>query len=96
MVGGKVIETLVVRDRVWINCQEYLQTEDRLLRGTCAIYVENTPQARSVSDGDIVWWQGNRAMWTAKDKAGKTVGKPDTVLMRIGFSGVSRPEPVLS
>ncbi len=92
MVGGKVIETVVINDRVWINCQEYLETKKKLLPYTCAIMVENTPKSRSVSEGDIVWWQGSRAMWTAKDKSGQTIGKPDTQLRRIGFSGVKHPE----
>jgi hypothetical protein len=92
MIGGKVIETIVCGNKVWINCQEYLETCDKLLNYTCAIYVENTPASRSVSEGDIVWWQGDRAMWTARDRNNKTIGKADTVLKKIGFSGVSRPK----
>mgnify|MGYP000973924144 CR=1 FL=1 len=90
MIGGKVIETIISKDRVWINCQEF--RNNKLIGTPCAIFVELSPKAKSVSEGDIVWWQGNRAMWTAKNSAGETVGKPDTVLIRIGSSGVSRPE----
>lgn len=92
MIGGKVVETKVLPEKVWINCQEYLETQDQLLDNFCAVYVENTPKARSISEGDIVWWQNDKAMWTAKDKYGKTIGKPDIILKRIGFSGVKRPE----
>lgn len=88
MVGGTVIETLVVGDRVWIDCKESPKRST-----TCAIYVENTAEARSVSEGDIIWWQGGVAYWTAKDRHGKTVGKVEVKLKRRGFSGVKRPKP---
>jgi hypothetical protein len=85
MVGGKVIETIDTGDKVWINC-----------RGTgceknneCAIYVERTPEARSVSLGDSIWWQGRHAFWTPKGRHFE-----DRKLIRWGFSGVSRPESV--
>jgi hypothetical protein len=78
MVGGKVIETIVLRDRVWINCRER--------KKELAIYVRRDAVSRSVSPGDTVWWQGRMAMWTPK-------GKPfaDKRMERIGFSGVPRP-----
>jgi hypothetical protein len=83
MVGGKVVEafTCVVRgeSRVWIN------TQDRH-EGECAIYVESSWPARSVSEGDSIWWQGPWAMWTPKSRAFS-----DLKLRRIGFSGVNRP-----
>lgn len=87
MIGGKVIETIVCGDRVWINCEDRFQT--------CAIYVQNDCKARAVSEGDIVWWQAGKAMWTAKDRYGKTVGKPDTILTKIGFSH-SKSRPTIS
>lgn len=88
MVGGIVLETIHVpeKGRVWINCEE---------RGTndkCAIYVKDDAKARCVSPGDIVWWQGRRAMWTpynsTKDKQGRNF---DILLERIGYSGVPKP-----
>lgn len=87
MIGGTVIETVDTGDRIWINCRE------RKSRRECAIFVTRTALSRAVSEGDVVWWQADRAMWTAKDKAGKTIGKPDTTLKRIGFSGVKCPDP---
>jgi hypothetical protein len=92
MIGGKVIETMSIHDRVWINCQEYSELSNELSNRFCGIYVENTPKSRSVSDGDIIWWQGDRAMWTAIDRNGKPIGKYDTILKKIGFSGVNRPK----
>jgi hypothetical protein len=89
MIGGKVVETIVDGDRVWINCQEFRGGET--YNTFCAIYVKSTAQARSVSEGDIIWWQGDRAMWTAKNSYGKTIGKPDTILKRIGYSGAKKP-----
>lgn len=96
MIGGVVIETLVVDStRVWINTQDYNHTERRFLRGTCAIYVENTPESRAVSEGDLLWWQGGFAYWTPKRKQdGKTVGPIEVRLKRRGYSGVKRPEPL--
>jgi hypothetical protein len=91
MIGGIVIETLVLEDRVWVNVQDYNKTEDRLLRDTCAVYVEKSPEARSISDGDMVWWQGGFIHWTAKDRYHRTIGKPDVKIKRLGFSGVERP-----
>lgn len=85
-VGGKVTEVIDAGDRVWVNT-----VESDHHHTACAIYVERTPEALAVSQGDIVWWQGGRAFWTAKDRNGKTVGKPEVVLKRIGYSGVSRP-----
>lgn len=87
MVGGRVIETIpCVVDgeaRVWINV--------RGTRGehgnTCAVYVEDAPSARSVSEGDSLWWQGSWAFWTPR-----VGGFSDYRLRRIGCSGVSRPE----
>lgn len=78
-VGGKVIEVLTLDEKIWIN------TDD----GTCecAIYVERDANSEQVKSGDVVWWQGSRAFWTTKDR--KT--HIEKVLIRIGFSGVSRP-----
>lgn len=96
MVGGKVIETIALKDRVWINCR------DR--NDTCAIYVRKTAKARAVSEGDTVWWQGGWALWTPACNKKKTCNHThhyscsragvdyDIKLERIGFSGVSRPD----
>jgi hypothetical protein len=89
-VGGTVIETIITGDLVWINTKESPK-----YRSECAIYVENTPEARSVSEGDIIWWQGNIAYWTAKDRHGRTVGRKEVELKRRGFSGVARPQPIV-
>ena len=88
MIGGIVLETLVVKDRVWINCVEECSNSK------CAIYVANDAKARCVEPGDIVWWQGGRAFWTPssyKQGTGKQGKQFEIVLQRIGFSGVKRP-----
>ena len=99
MVGGTVIETVELADRVWVNCQEDTSSS------VCAIYVERTPKSRSISEGDSVWWQGQWALWTPSFNrtptcdhthhySCKRVGIDyDIRLKRIGFSGVKRPEP---
>ncbi len=78
-VGGSVTETIDCGDVVWINTVDQYQP--------CAIYVERTDQARAVSPGDHLWWQGAYAMWTPK-------GQPfvDKPLRRVGCSGISRAQ----
>lgn len=89
MVGGTVIETIELEDRVWINTKDH--------GDTCAIYVKACAKARSVAEGDTVWWQGNMAMWTPvclKYLGDARVGGKhyDIQLRRIGYSGVKRPD----
>lgn len=99
MVGGKVIETIVLPDKVWINTRDAHSTSE------CAIYVENDAKSRTVSEGDTVWWQSDIAMWTPAFMASEKVCDHkhhyscrragidyDIRLKRIGFSGVKRPE----
>ena len=81
MIGGLVIETIVLANRVWINYAE------RQSRSQCAIYVERTPASEKVRLGDMLWWQGAYAMWTPLDK--RFIEKK---LLRIGSSGVNRPK----
>lgn len=87
MVGGIVIETIDCLDKVWVNTREQRGTQE------CAIYVARTVESLSISEGDVVWWQGNHAMWTPRSLSNK--GKPllfvDKKLKRIGSSGVPRP-----
>ncbi len=87
-VGGKVIETIDIGNRVWINTQENPSE-------SCAIFVERTSQSLCISEGDSVWWQGSYAYWTPKNRQGKRVGSVEVRLKRIGFSGVSRKTAVL-
>lgn len=86
-VGGTVTETVVAGDKVWIDTREREQC-----LSTTAIYVENTPAARVVSEGDSVWWQGSYAFWTPK-RDGKRLGPIEVKLKRVGCSGVSKPAP---
>jgi len=79
-VGGKVIEVVKAQNKIWINTLDH--------KDECAIYVEIGNDSKKVIPGDIVWWQGNNAFWTTKDR--KT--EIETKLKRIGCSGVSRPE----
>ena len=81
MVGGVVIETIRLPERVWVNVRDRVYE-----RETCAIYVERTVDADSIEIGDSLWWQGREAYWTPK--AG---GFEDRAIPRIGYSGVERP-----
>lgn len=84
MVGGTVIETIDTGTKVWINCKD---NNDK-----CAIYVKRDSKSLCISEGDMIWWQGQNAYWTAKNRQDKTIGKVDESLERIGNSGVDRPK----
>jgi hypothetical protein len=75
MSGGKVIHTVVMRDRVWVG------TDDG--HEKCATYVERNAKSRTISEGDSLWWQGGRAYWTPKEHGGNTK-LHDIVIPRIG------------
>jgi hypothetical protein len=64
-VGGYVVETRVCADRVFIATKERTYPKDEPV----CIYVELTPEARAISDGDSVWWQGGTAFWTPANRA---------------------------
>lgn len=81
MVGGVVIETIVLPDRIWINCRDK--------RDTCAIYVERNAKSEAIRVGDKLWWQGREAMWTPA--SGVSAGWYDLRIPRIGYSGLPRP-----
>lgn len=83
-VGGKVVETIVLGDRVWIATRE----PEYPLDEPTAIYVERTAEARTISEGDSVWWHGVNAYWTPRNRAFE-----DRPLRRIGYSGRFRPDP---
>jgi len=91
MVGGTVIETISLPDRIWINCGDTTYPSS-----TCAIEVVADARARSVSEGDIVWWQDKFAMWTpaclqGRADKGRSGVDFDIRLDKIGYSGVPRP-----
>lgn len=84
-----MIETIDLEKKnvVWINCQG----TGSEAKNQCAIYVERTPEARSVSVGDKIWWQGSWAFWTPRSLDGPMPFE-DKKIPRWGYSGVSRPE----
>jgi len=81
-VGGKVIDQKIFDDKVYINTSDGSE---------CAIYVERDKNSERVRVDDIVWWQGNRAFWTTKDRKSQV----EIVLKRRGFSGVPYPHDML-
>ena len=82
-VGGRVIETLDTGDKVWVN------THDK--HSECAVYVERTPEARSISEGDMLWWQAGICYWTPYDQRGQAIDPVERELRKVGYSGVNRP-----
>lgn len=79
-VGGRVIETIVCADRVWVNTREPGSGHE------CAIFITKQPESLSISEGDSIWWQGQHAYWTPRRRPFS-----DRQLRRIGCSGVPRP-----
>jgi hypothetical protein len=87
MIGGVVIETIALPDRIWINCEEEISNS------RCAIYVKRTTKSEQVTSADSIWWQGAWAMWTPFASPRTKCGSDcDIKLERLGFSGVTRPE----
>lgn len=86
-VGGKVVEIIVLPNKVWVDTKERPEYS-----GTCAIYVERTAESLCIEVGDSLWWQGDSAFWTPRRRDMKT-DPPfnDKPLRRLGFSGVARP-----
>lgn len=82
-VGGIVVETIGLSDRIWANTREPSSGD------LCAIWLERTDEARSISNGDALWWQGGHAFWTPR-----SLGEPppfsDRRIPRIGCSGIPR------
>lgn len=86
MNGGKVIETIVLDNRVWLNCQEEHS------ENTCAVYVALTASARCVSERDSIRWDQTHCYWTARERiGGRVIGKADFPLRLIGGAGAARP-----
>ena len=106
MVGGLVIQIAeVVWDgspRLFLNCQEQVWSskEQRQVstKQTCAIFVEPDERTPYVEFGDTVWWHGDTAFWTPRDRSdgalmalALALGITDPVdvkLRKIGGSGV--------
>lgn len=77
MVGGKVEQTIDCGDRMWVIVRGTGSEQSNL----CAIFVERTPESRSISEGDSIWWQGAHAFWTPANRAFE-----DRTLARLGYS----------
>ena len=94
MVGGRVIETIVLPEKVWVNVRDGEPRKSK--NNECAIYVEKNAKSHCISEGDSLWWQGGFAMWTPAHKRDQKGGKCgvdyDIEIPRRGYSGVNRPE----
>jgi len=82
-VGGRVIETIDTGDKVWVN------TNDK--HSECAVYVERSAESRSISEGDMLWWQAGVCYWTPYDGMGNAISPIERPLTKVGYSGVNRP-----
>ncbi len=91
MVGGIVIETIELPDKVWVNCRG----KGSEANDTCAVYVELSDKARSISAGDKFWWQAGTCYWTPwpqKQEPTRQGIDYEIELRKIGFSHTSRPQ----
>lgn len=84
MVGGTVIETIILADKVWINARDNYPPKHP---DECAIYVERNSDSEQVAVGDSIWWQNVLAYWTPASR--EFTERP---IPRVGYSGVNRPE----
>lgn len=83
MVGGEVIEVILLPDKAWVNTRERVA---RRRPEECAIYVERNRDAEAIRAGDSLWWQGGDAYWTPATRE-----FADRPIPRRGYSGVRRP-----
>ncbi len=82
MTGGTVIRT---RDEYDGNIEIVVEDSGEQL----AIKVAMTAEARCISECDVVWWQGRKAYWTARNRDGKyNKGTNDVEIPRIGYNYV--------
>lgn len=91
MIGGTIIEIIELRDRFWVNCQ------DTVSPGQCAVFVQKTVHARCLSEGDAFWWQADKCYWTPACNMNRMAVLRcgfdfDIPIPKIGFSGMPRPE----
>jgi hypothetical protein len=80
MVGGIVIEVIILPDKVYVDCR------DARYRDTCAIHVVRNQDSETIEFGDRLWWQERWAYWTPADK-----NRVDVKIPRVGYSGVLHP-----
>lgn len=95
MIGGIVIETIVMPAKVWVNCIEREESSN----SKCAVYCAKDDNSLRIKPGDSFWWQGGFCMWTPFENKSRPDNKAgvdyDIRIPKIGFSGVSRP-PAMS
>lgn len=85
MIGGIVIETILTDPLMWISCK------DKDTGDEAAIFVEATAEARCVSEGDSIWWEGGFCYWTPRMRTLR--GPRDVKLVKVGSSGkLTRPK----
>ena len=73
----------VTPEKVWVNTQDGKAYKDE-----CAVYCN--PLGNKIKVGDSLWWQSGICYWTPY-RSGKAVLPSDRKLIKIGYSGVSRP-----
>lgn len=81
MIGGKIIETKLTSDRVWLDVQDTTYPKD-----ICALYVVRNQDSERIRVGDSVWWQGKNLFWTRADKS-----IVEKAIPRASYSGVGVP-----
>ena len=82
MVGGYVSKAEVEGEFVRISCED-------TNGDTCDIRVRKNAKARTVSRGDVIWWQNRTAFWTPKmtySSSSPDIGPTDIKLTKVGNS----------
>lgn len=78
MVGGTVCQVRDEGEKVYIRVRAVPYGNPEY----CAIHVERTAEALSVTLGDTLWWQGSNALWTPESRT-----RIDVRIPRLGWSG---------
>lgn len=86
MIGGIVTSTVVLPDKVFVDCEEEQSTSK------CAVYCARNEQSEAIKPGDNFWWQSGFCMWTPHNSPRLKCGEDyDIRIPKIGFSGVKKP-----
>jgi hypothetical protein len=85
VTGGRVTSTTILSKNraVQVTCEE------PKTGSTVTVYLEATAPARSISERDVIRWEGPICYWTAKARDGRTLGQPEYPIRRVIW-----PEPL--
>ncbi len=90
MVGGKVTDVVIRPDRIWVNVQDPIYTDQ------LGLYLSRNDNSLQIIKGDTIWWQSRNAYWTPGENS-PLVGQLimgvyyDIPIPRLSMAGVRHP-----